>query len=93
MVVGQCSLNRSSLGVGAIGYWVRSDRTGAGIAPLAVRALATAAVEDDFEVLVIHCDAGNDRSVAVARKAGFSHVGTFELDASRPQPELRRAAR
>lgn len=64
---------------------MRSDRTGAGIAPAAVRTVANAALSDDFDALVIHCDAGNDRSAAVASKAGFPHVGTFELDPSLPR--------
>ena len=84
-VVGQCSLTRSAPGVGEIGYWVRSDRTGAGIAPRAVRTVTKAASGYGFDVLVIHCDAGNDRSVAVASNAGFVHVGTVELDPSLPR--------
>jgi len=84
-VVGQCSVNRSAPGVGEIGYWVRSDRTGAGIASRAVRTVTNAASGCGFEVLVIHCDAGNERSAAVASKSGFVHVGTVELD-----PNLRR---
>ncbi|MEN3273441.1 MAG: hypothetical protein V7636_2202, partial [Actinomycetota bacterium] len=68
--VGQVSVNPLEDGSGEIGYWVRSDRTGAGIAPRAARALADAALASGFARLIIHCDEGNVRSQAVARKSG-----------------------
>ena len=83
--VGQCSLDPLEDGAGAeIGYWVRTDRTGAGIATRAVRALAAAAFASGIERLVIHCDEGNVRSAAVARRSGFTHTGTVDLDPSLP---------
>lgn len=82
--VGQCSINPIGDGVAEIGYWVRSDRTGAGIAPSAVRAVAAAAFGAGLHRLVIHCDGGNMRSAAVARKSEFTHTGTVDLDPSLP---------
>jgi RimJ/RimL family protein N-acetyltransferase len=82
--VGQCSINPIDGGGAEIGYWVRSDRTGAGIAPRAVRAITDAALASGIPSLVIHCDEGNVRSAAVARKSGFTHTGTADLDPSMP---------
>ena len=84
-IVGQCNLNDRGDGVGEFGYWVRTDRTGHGIAARAVVALSGAAGRAEFSTLIIRCDAGNHRSAAVARKAGFTHVDTVELDPERPR--------
>ena len=72
-----------------VGYWIRSDRTNEGLATRAVRALCAAAEEGGFKTLVIHCDAGNHRSAAVARKAGFSHLGTVDLDPGLPRTDAQ----
>ncbi len=72
-VIGACGLHlRSDPGVAEIGYWVRSDRTGSGVATSAARAL-TRAAHDLSEVrrIEIHCDADNGPSRAVAAKAGY----------------------
>ena len=84
--LGQVSIHPidGDAGRAEIGYWVRSDRTGAGIAPRAVRAVAEAALASGMARLVIHCDEGNVRSAAVARKSGFTHTGTVDLDRSLP---------
>lgn len=84
--LGQVSINPidGDDGSAEIGYWVRSDRTGEGIAPSAVRAIADAAFDAGLTRLVIHCDEGNQRSAAVARKSGFTHRGTVDLDPSLP---------
>jgi ribosomal-protein-serine acetyltransferase len=84
-VVGQCSLNARGDGTAEIGYWIGTVRTNEGIATRAVRALSNAAADHGFETLVIHCDEGNQRSAAVARKAGFAHVDTVALDPSLPR--------
>lgn len=78
--VGQVSLHAREAGEGEIGYWVRSDRTGAGIASRAVGTLAEAALAGPFAVLEIRCDAGNARSAGVAHRAGFAHMETIALD-------------
>jgi RimJ/RimL family protein N-acetyltransferase len=79
-VIGQCSLHDHGSGQGEVGYWVRTDRTGGGVATRAVRALVAAACDAGFRELVIHCDAGNVRSVSVARNAGLTYVRTVEID-------------
>lgn len=79
VVVGQCSIEARDGGAAEIGYWIRSDRMNAGLATRAVRAMCGAAQDHGFTSLVIHCDAGNSRSAAVARKAGFTHVATVDL--------------
>ena len=83
--VGQCSLHHRDPGTAEIGYWVRTDCTGRGLATRAVTALAAAAFADGVGQLVIHCDEGNARSAAVARKAGFTHVKTVQLDPTLPR--------
>ncbi len=83
--VGQCSLTATDRATAEIGYWVRSDRTKEGIATRAVKGACAAAASLGFDLLVIRCDAGNVRSAAVALKAGFTHVGTVDLDPSLPR--------
>lgn len=82
--VGQCSLHYRDPGEAEIGYWVRTDRTGRGLATEAVLAVSAAAFASGIGRLVIHCDAGNTRSAAVARKAGFAHVETRRVTPDRP---------
>jgi RimJ/RimL family protein N-acetyltransferase len=58
-----------------IGYWVRSGRTGEGIATGAVRALVDAAFSiDGITWLEIHHDLANSASARVAEKVGFIRV-------------------
>jgi RimJ/RimL family protein N-acetyltransferase len=85
VVVGQCNINAREDETGEIGYWIRSDRTNEGIATRAVRAVCGAAADHGFSGVVIRCDQGNERSAAVARKAGFTHVCTIDLDPSLPR--------
>ena len=81
-IVGACGLHiLSDPGVAEIGYWVRSDRTGAGVATAAARALTEAALRlDEVEQVEIHCDAGNWASRAVPPKLGY------RLDRIDPRP-------
>ena len=59
-----------------IGYWVRSGRTGQGIATAAVRGLVHAAFSiDGITSLEIHHDAANAASARVPEKVGFTRVG------------------
>ena len=60
--LGQCSLHHRAFRTGEIGYWVRTDRAGDGIASRAVNALVAAAYGEGLRELVIHCDEGNVRS-------------------------------
>lgn len=65
-----------------IGYWVRTCFAGQGFITEAVTGIA------DFALVVlgarrveIRCDARNERSVAVARRAGFVLEGTLQCEA------------
>jgi RimJ/RimL family protein N-acetyltransferase len=65
-----------------IGYWVRTRFAGQGYITEAVEGIAAFA----FDVLgarrvEIRCDVKNERSAAVARRAGFTLEGTFRSDA------------
>jgi ribosomal-protein-serine acetyltransferase len=63
-----------------IGYWVRTSMAGRGFATEATRRIADFAFHDlGAERVEIWCDAGNERSAAVARRAGF----TFEARLAR----------
>jgi RimJ/RimL family protein N-acetyltransferase len=55
-----------------IGYWVRTSLAGQGFATEAARRIADFAFDDlGAERVEIWCDARNERSAAVARRAGF----------------------
>jgi len=61
-----------------IGYWVRADRIGRGIATETAGALTRVAFEaDKLDRVEIHCDADNVRSASVPRKLGFTHEATL----------------
>jgi ribosomal-protein-serine acetyltransferase len=62
-----------------IGYWVRSSLTGRGYATEATRRIAQFAFEDlRAERVEIWCDARNERSAAVAQRAGFTFEARLE---------------
>jgi RimJ/RimL family protein N-acetyltransferase len=72
-LIGSCGLH-DRVGVGGleIGYWVRSDCTGRGVATSAASALTAAALGLDGVARVeIRCDAANVRSAAIPPKLGF----------------------
>lgn len=65
-----------------IGYWVRTSRAGQGYITEAVNAITTFA----FDVIGAHrveirCDERNERSAAVARRAGFELEGILRNEA------------
>lgn len=63
-----------------IGYWVRTSLAGRGFATEATRRIADFAFDElGAERVEIWCDAANERSAAVARRAGF----TFEARLTR----------
>lgn len=75
-VVGVIDLS-ARVGPGAleIGYWLRSDRTGRGIATVCAAALTSVALAlPDVERIEIHCDEANVRSAAVPRRLGYRLV-------------------
>lgn len=72
--VGGCSLHHIDWEVPRfeIGYWVRSSLSGQGYITEAVFALTAFAFDHlHAERLEIHCDARNQRSAAVAERAGY----------------------
>ena len=75
-----------------IGYWVRTDATGQGLATEAAAALCAAAFESPGIARVeIHCDAENYRSAAIPRRLGFRLRRTVPRDpaARGPQREIQ----
>lgn len=55
-----------------IGYWLRSDCTGRGIATACVAALTKAGIDaPGVDRVEIHCDEANDRSAAIPRRLGY----------------------
>ncbi|MGA3149020.1 MAG: GNAT family N-acetyltransferase [Acidimicrobiales bacterium] len=72
-LIGCCGLH-DRIGAGGleIGYWVRSDCTGRGVATSAASALTASALGlDGVSRVEIHCDAANVRSAAIPPKLGF----------------------
>ena len=68
-----------------IGYWVRQDRTGTGVATDAVRALVEAAFAvDGVSHVEIHHDVANLASERVPLKAGFRQIGRRAVDRAAP---------
>lgn len=73
-----------------IGYWVRTPFAGQGYITEAVNGIADFAFEQlSANRLEIRCDAGNQRSAAVARRAGFEWEATLHWDARDPFGKLR----
>jgi RimJ/RimL family protein N-acetyltransferase len=61
-----------------IGYWIRQDQVGQGLATEATGALTKVAfLVDGLARVEIHCDPDNARSRAVPRKLGFMHEATL----------------
>jgi RimJ/RimL family protein N-acetyltransferase len=55
-----------------IGYWLRSDATGRGLATRAVESLTRIAVgRPGVERVLIYCDEANDASAAIPRRLGY----------------------
>jgi RimJ/RimL family protein N-acetyltransferase len=77
-VLGGVGLYRR-VGQGAveIGYWIRSDLTGRGLATRAAAELTDVARSlSDVSRVEIHCDPRNGASVAIPRKLGYRHRET-----------------
>lgn len=68
-----------------IGYWLRADRTGEGLATEAAAAvLAVAQALPGLSHAEIRCDARNRPSAAVPRRLGFALAATVEAPAAVP---------
>lgn len=76
-LLGSCGLHRRIGPTGLeIGYWVRGDRVGQGIATRAVAALTDAAFTvDGIDHVEIHHDAANLASRRIPEKNAFALVG------------------
>jgi RimJ/RimL family protein N-acetyltransferase len=73
-----------------IGYWLTVEARGRGLATEAVMALARLALGPAGAARVeIRCDPRNERSIAVARRAGFRHLRTLTGDTTTPVGEPR----
>ena len=85
-VIGRCGLmRRQGPGVIEIGYWVRSDRVGAGFATEAARLLSQAALElGDVDRVVIHHDLANRASGRVAEKLGYTIAERRDVEIDLP---------
>lgn len=84
-LVGTMGLH-ARVGVGGleIGYWVRSDYTGRGIAGACAGALTSAALAlPGISRVEIHCDEANLRSAAIPRRLGYrlDHIEAVEVTA------------
>ncbi|MBP6787780.1 MAG: GNAT family N-acetyltransferase [Candidatus Promineofilum sp.] len=65
-----------------IGYWARTSHAGQGYITEAVNGITRFAFETlGAQRVEIRCDVNNERSAAVARRAGFTHEGTLRHDA------------
>ena len=72
-----------------IGYWARTSMTGHGYITEAVNAMTAFAFKTlQAQRVEIRCDARNERSAAVARRAGFSYEGRLRNYGRDPQGEL-----
>jgi len=62
--------------VAEVGYWIADDKQGLGLVTRTMRALIGELFEKGLHRLVIHAAAGNERSIAVAERLGFTYEGT-----------------
>ncbi len=73
-----------------IGYWVRADRNGEGLATVAARAARDLAFSiDGISRLTIHCDERNAASAAIPRRLGFQLAAVNEEAPSNGRPPVR----
>jgi ribosomal-protein-serine acetyltransferase len=74
-MVGSCGM-MARIGPGAleIGYWLRHDYTGQGIATRAAAALTREAFRIGADRVEIHHDPANERSAAIPRRLRFTEV-------------------
>jgi RimJ/RimL family protein N-acetyltransferase len=71
-----CLLKRAGLSALEIGYWMRRDATGQGLATEMSAALVKTAFElDKVKRLDLYCSPNNERSAAMARRLGFTLEG------------------
>lgn len=78
-VVGMCGVDGwSSEDVAQIGYWLHASARGHGFATRAVRLMTSWLFELGAARVFLTVASGNEASVAVARRAGFTFEGTLQ---------------
>lgn len=93
VVLGGTGLHRR-VGDGAleIGYWIRADRVGRGLATEVTAALTRVAFElHHVNRVEIRCDPVNHRSAAIPRKLGYTHEATLRQRIADANGKLRDA--
>lgn len=90
-VLGGAGLHpRRGPGVLEIGYWIRSDSTGRGLATEVARALTELAfAAHRIPRVEIRCDPNNARSAGVPRRLGYRLEATLVGDTQTPRGEPR----
>jgi RimJ/RimL family protein N-acetyltransferase len=69
---------RIGAGKREIGYWIRQDSAGKGLATEATAALVRVAFEvDQVRRVEVRCDPANEASLRIPRKLGFVHEATL----------------
>ena len=86
-VIGNCSLmSRRGPGILEVGYWVRSDRAGAGVATAAASLLTEAGlVLDGIDSIEIHHDAANTASGRIPQKLGYVETARHTVEKDDPR--------
>lgn len=83
LYVGNCGLHRIDWHAMRfeIGYWIRASLEGQGYIREAVAAVTAFAFDTlGAQRIELRCDSLNERSIAVARRAGYTHEGTLRND-------------
>jgi [ribosomal protein S5]-alanine N-acetyltransferase len=76
-LLGGISLVPKRWGRAEIGYWIRADARGRGLATRALVLVSRWGLERGFRRLQLHADVENPASHRVAEKAGFSREGVL----------------
>ena len=76
-LLGGISLVPKQWGRAEIGYWIRADARGRGLATRALVLVSRWGLERGFRRLQLHADVENPASHRVAEKAGFSREGVL----------------
>jgi RimJ/RimL family protein N-acetyltransferase len=86
-VIGNCTLmTRQGPGTLEIGYWVRSDRAGAGVASSAAALLTGAGLAlEGIVAIEIHHDAANHASARIPEKLGYREATRYEVERDDPR--------
>lgn len=88
-LTGYLSVTRlhNDAGEAEVAYWVRTDRSGRGIATAAVQTVAVTVFDHwpDLPRVVLRCEGGNTGSMKVAERSGFAR--SADTGASRPPTE------